>query len=215
MIGPFTLKLCGVTRSADAAFANHLEFDWLGVNVWAGSPRFVKPNLRAELLREIPVGKRVAVTVNPSAAEVTELLTAGFDRVQAHFDPTETLCDPGALAQVADGKLWLAPRLAEGAAFPTAWLKLTDTWVLDAHRAGSFGGTGVKADWTRAATLQKTHPQHHWLLAGGLGPETLSEAAAAGFRFLDLNSRVELAPGLKSAEKLYESVEILRKFAQI
>ena len=215
MIGPFTLKLCGVTRAADAAFAHHLDFDWLGVNVWAGSPRFVKPDARAELLREIPVGKRVAVTVNPSPADVTQLLAAGFDRVQAHFDATENLCDPAALAQVAEGKLWLAPRLAEGATFPAAWLKLTDTWVLDAHRAGSFGGTGVKADWTRAATLQKANPNHHWLLAGGLGPETVGEAAAAGFRFLDLNSRVELAPGLKSAEKLYESVEILRKFVQI
>lgn len=215
MIGLFTLKLCGVTRAADAAIASHLEFDWLGVNVWEGSPRYVKPETRGELLREIPAGKRVAVTVNPTPEDVEQLLLTGFDRVQAHFDPIENLCQPAALAEVADGKLWLAPRLAEGATLPTAWLKLTDTWVLDAHRAGSFGGTGVKADWSRAAALQKAHPHHHWLLAGGLGPETLGAAAAVGFRFLDLNSRVELAPGLKSAEKLYDSAEILRNFVQI
>lgn len=214
MIGPFTIKLCGLTRAADAATALHLGVDWLGVNVWPGSPRHVPAERRASLLREVPAGKRVAVAVNPAADEVRALLAEGFDRVQAHYDPSERACDPASLARAAAGKLWLAPRLPEGASFPAEILGLVDTVVLDAHRAGSFGGTGAKGDWARAAALRDAHPGVTWLLAGGLGPETVGEAAAAGFRHLDLNSRVELAPGLKSAEKLHATAEILRKFAQ-
>lgn len=214
MTGPFTLKLCGVTRAADAATALHLGVDWIGINVWSGSPRHVPADRRPELLREVPAGKRVAVTVNPTAHEVRDLLAEGFDRVQAHFDPAEGACDPAALAAVAERRLWLAPRLADGAPFPEELLRLTDTIVLDAHRAGSFGGTGAKADWSRAAALRDAHPGTTWLLAGGLGPETVGEAAAAGFRHLDLNSRVELEPGLKSAEKLHAVIGILRKFGQ-
>ena len=213
MIGPFTVKVCGITRAADAAVCLALGADWLGVNVWSGSPRCVPPDRRAALLREIPQGKRVAVTVRPGADDVLGLLAEGFDAVQVHLDPAEG-DEPSALAKAAGARLWLAPRLAQGASFPEAWLPLASTWVVDTHQAGSFGGTGKTGDWPRAAELRARHPDKTWFLAGGLGPETVGEAARAGFRHLDLNSRVELAPGLKSAEKLHAAAEVLRKFAQ-
>lgn len=213
MIGDVSIKVCGITRAADAAVCLALGADWLGVNVWKGSPRFVPAERREALLREIPAGRRVAVTVRPSPAEISGLLQEGFDIIQAHLDPAEG-DDAAAVVAAAPGKVWLAPRLAEGAPFPDAWLPLARTWVLDAHQAGSFGGTGKTGDWTRAASLRDRHADRTWLLAGGLGPETVGDALKAGFRHLDLNSKVELAPGLKSAEKLHATAEILRKFAQ-
>ncbi len=213
MIAGASIKVCGITRAADAAICLALGADWLGVNVWDGSPRFVPAGRREALLREIPAGKRVAVAVRPAPAEVAGLLREGFDLVQAHLDPAEG-DDAAALAAAAPGKLWLAPRLADGAAFPESWLPLATTWVLDAHQAGSFGGTGKTGDWTRAAGLRDRHPDRTWLLAGGLGPETVGAARQAGFTHLDLNSKVELAPGLKSAEKLHATAEVLRNFAQ-
>jgi phosphoribosylanthranilate isomerase len=165
------------------------------------------------LVREIPAGKRVAVTVRPARAEVLGLLAEGFDAVQVHLDPAEG-DEPASLAEAAPGKLWLAPRLAGTTPFPAAWLPMASTWVVDTHQAGSFGGTGKTGDWDRAAELRDRHPEKAWFLAGGLGPETVVGAARAGFRHLDLNSKVELAPGLKSAEKLHAAAEVLRKFAQ-
>ncbi len=213
MIGDVSIKVCGVTRAADAAVCLALGADWLGVNVWNGSPRFVPAARREALLREIPRGKRVAVAVRPTPREVADLLREGFDAIQAHLDPAEG-DDAAVVAAAAPGKVWLAPRLAEGCSFPEAWLPLARTWVLDAHQAGSFGGTGKTGDWTRAASLRDRHADRTWLLAGGLGPETVGEALKAGFRHLDLNSKVELAPGLKSAEKLHATAEVLRNFAQ-
>lgn len=215
MMGPCQVKVCGITRAADAAVALHLGADWIGVNAWPGSPRHVPAERRAPLLREIAPGRRIAVAVNPSPEEARSLLDEGFAAVQAHFDPAERACDPAALSQaIGPGRLWLAPRLADGAPFPPALLILADTFVHDAHRAGSFGGTGARADWARFLALQAEHPSRRWILAGGLGPDNAAEAAARGVLILDLNSQVELAPGLKSVEKLHQVAAALRKIGQ-
>ena len=215
MIGDITIKVCGITRAADAAMCLHLGADWIGVNVWPQSPRHVPAERRVALLREIPAGKRVAIAVNPTVDEAKALLAEGFDAVQAHFDPAEKACDPAALsAAIGVDRLWLAPRLPEGAAFPAKLLPLARTFLQDAHQAGAFGGTGQRADWKRFAANQQAHPGVRWVLAGGLGPETVADAVTAGARFLDLNSQVELSPGLKSAEKLHQVGEVLRKIAQ-
>lgn len=215
MIGRVTIKVCGITRAADAAAALHLGADWIGVNVWAQSPRHVPADRRPALLREIPAGKRVAIAVNPTPREAQALLAEGFDAVQAHFDPAEKACDPQALsAAVGPDHLWLAPRLPAGQPFPAALLPLAQTFVQDAHQAGAFGGTGQKADWKRFAETLRAHPGVRWVLAGGLGPDNVAEAVAAGALFLDLNSQVELSPGLKSAEKLHQVGEALRKITQ-
>ncbi len=215
MIGPCEVKVCGITRAADAAVALLLGADWLGVNAWARSPRFVDPPRRAALLREIPEANRVAVTVNASPAEVLDLLREGFSAVQVHFDPAERLCDPAALSSAAGpGRLWLAPRLPAAAKFPETLLPLASAFVHDAHRADAYGGTGLRGDWDRHLRLQASHPGHRWILAGGLGPDNVAEAAARGVKAIDLNSGVEISPGLKSVEKLYLVHELLRKNVQ-
>ncbi|MEY3773000.1 MAG: hypothetical protein RL067_1014 [Verrucomicrobiota bacterium] len=215
MIGGITIKVCGITRAADAAMLRAYGADFLGVNVWPGSPRCVRAAARPALLREIPADARVAVTVNPTPAECRALLTEGFAIVQAHFDPLLKECDPAALArEVGPTRLWLAPKLANGAAFPAELLSLSTTFVHDAHAKGAFGGTGKTGDWDRFKGLVSAHPGHAWVLAGGLGPTNVASAIQAGATFLDLNSGVESAPGLKSAEKMAEVHEVLLKNSQ-
>ena len=215
MIGGITIKVCGITRAADAAMLRAYGADFLGVNVWPGSPRCVPAATRPALLREIPAAARVAVTVNPAPAECRALLTEGFAIVQAHFDPLLKECDPAALArEVGSARLWLAPKLANGAAFPAELLSLSTTFVHDAHAKGAFGGTGKTGDWDRFKGLVSAHPGHAWVLAGGLGPTNVASAIQAGATFLDLNSGVESAPGLKSAEKMAEVHEVLLKNSQ-
>ena len=215
MIGGITIKVCGITRAADAAMLRAYGADFLGVNVWPGSPRCVPAATRPALLREIPAAARVAVTVNPTPAECRALLTEGFAVVQAHFDPLLKECDPAALArEVGPTRLWLAPKLANGAAFPAELLSLSTTFVHDAHAKGAFGGTGKTGDWERFKGLVSAHPGHAWVLAGGLGPTNVASAIQAGATFLDLNSGVESAPGLKSAEKMAEVHEVLLKNSQ-
>jgi len=215
MIGQARIKVCGITRTADAAFALGFGADYLGVNCWSGSPRFVAPAQREALLREIPQGQRVAVTVNPSVDEAMGLIAEGFAIVQVHFDPLKQECDPAALsARLGRARLWLAPKLADGAEWPVAFIPLASAFVHDAHAKDAFGGTGQMSDWHRFEQLLLKYPQSQWILAGGLGPETIAEARKSGASFFDLNSGVELAPGLKSVEKLSNVSELLLKISQ-
>ena len=215
MIGTARIKVCGITRAADATMALALGADFLGINCWSGSPRFVPADARTELLREIPADKRVAVTVNPTVADAAALIAEGFAIVQAHFDPAKQECDPKALsAQLGIKRLWLAPKLADGAEWPADLIPLAEGFVHDAHAKDAFGGTGKISDWTRFQKLLQKYPQSLWILAGGLGPDNIAAAAQSGAGFFDLNSGVELAPGLKSAEKLAGVSEVLLKNTQ-
>jgi phosphoribosylanthranilate isomerase len=215
MIGSARIKVCGITRAADAAMALAQGADYLGINCWSGSPRFVPADDRTALLREIPADKRVAVTVNPSVAEAAALIAEGFAIVQAHFDPAKNVCDPKALsAQLGVKHLWLAPKLADGAEWPADLIPLAEGFVHDAHAKDAFGGTGKVSDWTRFQKLVLKYPQSLWILAGGLGPDNIAAAAQSGAGFFDLNSGIELAPGLKSAEKMAGVSEVLLKNSQ-
>ena len=212
MIGSARIKVCGITRAADAALALAQGSDYLGINCWSGSPRFVPADARAALLREIPMAQRVAVTVNPSVAEAAALIAEGFAIVQAHFDPAKQECDPKAIsAKLGPKHLWLAPKLADGAEWPSDLIPLAEGFVHGAYAKDAFGGTGKVSDWTRFQKLLQKYPQSLWILAGGLGPDNIAAAAKSGAAFFDLNSGVELAPGLKSAEKLAGVSEVLLK----
>ncbi len=215
MIGSARIKVCGITRAADATVVLAMGADFLGINCWSGSPRFVPADARAALLREIPADKRVAVTVNPTVAEAAALIAEGFAIVQAHFEPTKNECDPKALsAQLGVKHLWLAPKLADGAEWPADLIPLAEGFVHDAHAKDAFGGTGKVSDWTRFQKLVLKYPQSLWILAGGLGPDNIAAAAQSGAGFFDLNRGIELAPGLKSAEKMAGVSEVLLKNSQ-
>ena len=50
---------------------------------------------------------------------------------------------------------------------------------------------------------QAAHPERVWILAGGLNPDNIGDALrSSGARFVDVNSGVESAPGVKDQEKL-------------
>ena len=216
MIGGVRIKVCGITHAADAAMALRAGADYLGVNCWDGSPRFVPAERRAELLREIPAGSRVAVTVNASPQEAEGLIKEGFALIQVHYDPTSEACDPATLSRrVGKGRLWLAPRLTDGSPWPEGLHELASGFVHDAHAKGAFGGTGRRSDWARFTTLCRSHPGKLWILAGGLSPENVLEAMRETHApCLDLNSGVELLPGLKSAVKMHEVRQALHNYRQ-
>ena len=69
-------------------------------------------------------------------------------------------------------------------------------FLFDAGKSG--GGSGKAFDWNMLKGLSLPHP---WILAGGLNAVNISravlECAPMG---IDLNSGVELAPGIKNLE---------------
>src|SRR5690606_26733693 len=74
-------------------------------------------------------------------------------------------------------------------------------WLLDSYVAGAFGGTGQTFNWDLACEAVRRGGQV--ILAGGLTPEHVGRAGAAGRPYaVDVSSGVESAPGRKDAGRV-------------
>jgi phosphoribosylanthranilate isomerase len=204
MINGVRLKVCGITSLVDADAADAVGADALGFIFYPKSPRGITLAQYAAMKDRLPPRKRVAVSVEPTAADLAAQSAAGFDFFQVHFrsdTPRQTL---GSWAEsVGVTRLWLAPKLPPGQDVSPDWLPCADTFLLDTFDADKFGGTGETSDWRKFCRHRDSHPTKTWILSGGLKPENVAAAVAAtGAKFLDVNSGVELAPGVKDPARL-------------
>jgi phosphoribosylanthranilate isomerase len=200
-----TLKVCGITSAADAQAAAAAGAQYLGFIFYPKSPRFVSPDAYRAMATSLPatVG-RVAVCVQPTPVDLAALNEFGFDAFQIHFETTEPTHHIAAWADaIGVNKLWLAPKLPPAEDIRPEWLKLAQSFLLDAYHADRFGGTGQTSDWEKFQRHQLTHPAKRWILSGGLSPANIREAiGATGATMVDVNSGVESSPGVKDPAKL-------------
>lgn len=204
MVAGIRIKVCGITSLVDAEAADACGADFLGFIRYSKSPRFVPPAQFRAMSPRLPSRRKVAVAVTPSVDELRAWSDEGFDAFQVHF-PLETPPETVAAwsAAVGEDRLWLAPRLPPGAAFPAGLLPLAETVLWDTFSADGCGGTGRTGDWAGFRAAREAHLWKTWILAGGLTPENVAAAlVATGARLLDVNSGVELAPGVKDPAKL-------------
>ena len=204
MITGITLKVCGLTTVADAQVAADLGADYLGFNLYAQSPRYLPLAQYQAFSARLPAREKVAILVTPTAAELAAAVAAGFDRFQVHFPLETDVAVVGSWAgAVGVSRLWLAPKLPPDDDVPAALLPFAETIMLDTFHAGGFGGSGKTGDWAKFARHAQRHEDKTWILAGGLNPDNIAAAVTrSGARFVDVNSGVESAPGVKDAAKL-------------
>lgn len=213
MLDSLTVKICGLTRDQDIAEAARLGANLFGFIAYEKSPRSVDLSRLAQLTEPIPQGQRVVVDVAPTQERLQEYLKLGFDFFQIHAEvatPADTLC--AWASAVGIDRLWLAPRLKPGEAFPEHFLDYADTFLVDTYSKLQVGGTGETGDWGSFAIWRKQYPQKQWILAGGLNPTNIVEAIAqTGTDHVDVNSGVERAPGIKDDAKLNALFRALEK----
>jgi phosphoribosylanthranilate isomerase len=215
MIDGIQIKVCGLTSLVDADFADACGVDYLGFNFYPKSPRYVSLAQFRSMAKRVPERHKVAVTVEPAAGELPAMRDAGFDFFQVHFRHDIA---PGAIEgwsrEVGPKGLWLAPKLPPGADVPQAWVGLAKTIMLDTFDETLFGGTGRAGDWPKFRRHRDSYPGTTWILSGGLNPENVGCALAeSGARFVDVNSGIESAPGVKDREKLKAFVVAVHKAA--
>lgn len=193
------VKVCGITRQSDAALAVALGADALGFIFWPRSPRAITPATAREIHSLLPpLVTRVGVFVDASPDDVAAaVLEAGLDAVQLHGDESvEDYAGVGARV-IRVASLTGDHSVAQAIAWPFAVTPLVD--AVDHERRG---GTGMVADWTRAARLATARPI---ILAGGLTAANVGAAIAAVHPWaVDVSSGVEDSPGLKSPTRLRE-----------
>lgn len=213
MIDGVRLKVCGLTSLVDAEFADRCGADYLGFIFHPQSPRGISLAQFQAMAPRLPDRRKVAVTVEPSVPDLTALRDAGFDYFQIHHRPETAEADLIAWSRVVGEKhLWLAPKLPPGAKVSPAALALAKFILLDTFHAEGFGGSGRTGDWQAFARYQAAHRGNFWILAGGLNAGNIGDALReSGTRFVDVNSGVESAPGVKDEGKLKAFVVALRQ----
>jgi phosphoribosylanthranilate isomerase len=191
------VKVCGITRPADAVLASSLGACAIGMVFWPGSPRVVdRARAREIVLAMPPFIASVGVFVNQPIDEV--LATAevvGLTAIQLHGD--ETAASYVALPRrVIKAVAVHGPSVeSEVAAVPPSAVVL-----LDAHDPVRRGGTGRTIDWTFAASIARRRPV---ILSGGLTPQNVADAVRDVDPYaVDVSSGVESSPGQKDPAKL-------------
>jgi phosphoribosylanthranilate isomerase len=215
MIDGIRFKVCGLTSLVDAEFADRCGADYLGFIFFPKSPRHISLEQYRAMAARLPDRRRVAVSVEPTLDELGAMRDAGFDFFQIHFRPETTDEQLTAWSRLVGEKhLWLAPKLPAGAEVSSAARAVAKFVLLDTFHNEAFGGTGHTGDWGKFARHQAAYPGNIWILAGGLNPANIGEALAqTNARFVDVNSGVESAPGVKDETKLKAFVVALHHAA--
>lgn len=202
------VKVCGVIDPDNARAVANMGADFLGLNFYPRSPRFVDPG-RAREIADAVRGRTtlVGVFVNASPAEVEETMErVGLDLVQLSGDE-----EPGSYAHLASRTINVFR--TGGDPGDEALALWEDTWGLlfDAPHGSLYGGTGNTWGYEAVSRIIGRLAGRRIFLAGGLGPDNARQAITAAHPFaVDVCSRVESAPGIKDPELLRRLFEEVR-----
>lgn len=205
------IKICGLTRSVDAEYADAAGVEYLGV-IFAGGPRERTPTQARDTLAGRRARKVGVFADQAEDAIATIVETVGLDVVQLHG-----VADAERVERVraATGKeVWAVVRTADGVLSESVedLADAADALLIDAHVPGQLGGSGVRVPWDRLGESLDALDYHpRIVLAGGLTPENVAEAIdLVAPNVVDISSGVESSPGIKDHARLRAFVASVR-----
>ena len=203
------VKVCGITRLSDAEALDALKIDYLGFNFHPKSKRYVEPRKAAEMIARLKNAEPVGVFVDVSPEHIAEVAaTTGIRWIQLHGNESWDVLKHVSLPVI---KAIPHVRINDFGGLRTGWNEHGDKqpryFLVDTQADSEFGGSGKAFDWS----LLKSNPLPcSFFLAGGLGPENLGAALKTVTPYaVDLNSKVETAPGIKDVELVLRCQEIV------
>jgi phosphoribosylanthranilate isomerase len=188
------LKVCGITRQEDATACEQFSVDFCGFVFHPASPRYITPQ-RVSSIQTFGC-KRVGVFTTSDVQEILESMTlARLDYAQLHGRQGDEVVR-------ALGGHRVIRVLFPGEA---SSLSVTPEPEVAYTLFDSGYGTGKPFDWKVLESARRP-----FFVAGGLNaqniPDLLKVCRPDG---VDVNSGVELTPGIKSAERIKEIKELL------
>jgi phosphoribosylanthranilate isomerase len=189
------VKICGITRTADADAAARAGADAIGLVFYPPSPRFLSIE-RAREIRDAlpPFVQTVALFVNSDAAQVAQVLGRVHPAMlQFHGEESAEFCGQFGLPYVK------ACRVKEGVSALEYLRPFSQAaaWLFDSH-VPEYGGVGESFDWSLVPATDKPA-----ILSGGLSRGNVAAAIRRVRPWgVDVSSGVESAKGLKDAAKI-------------
>ena len=197
------VKICGITRAADALAAAQAGADAIGLVFYPPSPRYLSVE-RAREIREAlpPFVQTVALFVNADAAQVSQVIGRVHPALlQFHGDEDPAFCAQFGLPFVK------ACRMKSGVSALEYLRPFSQAaaWLFDSH-VPEYGGVGESFDWTLIPATDKPV-----ILSGGLSAANVGEAIRRLRPWgVDVSSGVESAKGIKDAAKIAAFIKEVR-----
>jgi len=205
------IKMCGLTRIKDIEAGVDAGLDALGFIFYDKSPRNVAPDFVKNVVAKIPPFIHcVGVFVDRDRKEVEEIVEyCGLSHAQLHGNEGPKYCER--LERFSSPchvlKAFRVGDQSKGADF-SPYDKVVHGYLLDTYVKGNAGGTGEVFDWSLIDRLNLKRPV---ILAGGLSTDNVEEAIKRVAPFgIDVNSGIEIEPGIKDHSKLREFVRKIR-----
>ena len=203
------VKVCGMSDAVNIRLAEQLNIDWMGFIFYPPSPRYVER--RPDYLPQRQ--RRVGVFVNADEAFILSRISLfGLQLLQLHGHETPRQCrslrEATGLSVIKAFSVKSAADVAETRHYEGA----ADYFLFDTPTPG-VGGSGRSFDHSLLDHYTGTTP---FLLSGGLGPNSADNILSLHHPQMvgiDLNSRFETAPGIKSIHRLQQFLQSLGQAA--
>jgi len=204
-----------MTRPEQVMQLDEMGVEFAGFIFYPKSPRYVFSHMSKEQLKKLKGQQinKVGVFVNTPAEEVLQMVdSCGLYLVQLHGDESPRYCEKISnyvtvvkAFRMREGEniIWRAKDYQE----------VCDMFLFDTEGAG-YGGTGKKFNWN---ILKGENVRKPFFLSGGIQPEDVDllkefekESVAKDLFAVDINSKFEVAAGLKNMEKVKAFVNNLK-----
>lgn len=203
------IKICGMKDRQNIIDVAALGPDYLGFIFYPKSPRYLDD---LSVLKAVPASiKKVAVFVNaPLEGALQIVADYDFEAVQLHGDEKPDYC-----SQFKSPTVEVIKAFGVDEQFDFSTLKrykdACDSFLFDT-KSINHGGTGKTFNWSILKNYKENKPV---FLSGGIGVENLPEVtelinSGLNIYAVDLNSKLEIEPGLKDVAKVKESINYLK-----
>ena len=208
------IKVCGMRDAENIREVDALGIDLMGFIFWPKSSRFVSER-PAYLPSKV---KRVGVFVDENIETIRRIAdeyALDYIQLHGHESPNYITQLTSHLSPLTSIKIIKAISVSGRDDITTykTYEGLVDYFLFDT-KCPSVGGSGQQFDWSVLSAYDGETP---YLLSGGIGPDDaecltshlspLNSKLCVG---IDLNSRFEIAPGLKDIDKLKEFIKTIR-----
>ena len=207
------VKICGITSVEQALQIAKLGVNAIGVILVKESPRYVSPEKKKEIFRNLkknfPQVKRVSVVKN---IPIDLMIINSFEYenvIQLHGDEDLSYCKK-LRRKFPKIEIWKAFRIKDKEDIKEIELfsNFIDMVLLDSWNKETYGGSGIKINPKYLEELKFSKP---WLLAGGISidwlKQILIDIKPDG---IDVSSSIESAPGIKDLYKTKKFLNLIK-----
>lgn len=204
------VKICGMKYPENISEIASIKPDYLGFIFYDKSPRYFEnsiPNLDKSI-------KKVGVFVDATYEEIKDKVKQHeLDLVQLHGNESPGFC---ALVEINLSKVIKSFSIDNEFEFNVLnEYKNYCSYFLFDTKGLNYGGNGIAFDWKLLKQYKLEKP---YFLSGGIGPDDTEEiksflknSYAEKCHAVDLNSRFEIEPGIKSPKTLKTFITNLKE----